>query len=527
MPDDDTSGMAKPAGAPPATLGELFAETVAQAPVAISITDAHANIIYVNRHFTDVTGYTSDEAIGRNESMLSDKRTPKAVYETLWATIKARRTWQGTLVNRHKSGSRYLAHVTIQPILNDGGEPTNYIGMHRDITEMYSLEQRVKNQKVLIEQVVDLMPVATVLIDEADTVVLDNQMYKTLISDLGQTEPSHLFLKILREDLGKDWHRLRAAGAGFRNREIRIDRRNHPAPRWYTCSGSWFSHGDDQVDTFFHDARTTYLLLTINDVTQQKRQEESQRINALRALLAEEERIQSLREALSGAVHHIESPLNLLTAAKTMLLRRGPEHQNGALLDILQQILEAGAQSVTHLKACIPADQSTAPTPVNINQLLHDTIILLTDRLLANGVVIDWKPTPALPSLMGVEARLRAMLKHIFDNAVEAMNQSGISRREVRISTWADDELVHIAIEDTGPGIADNLQIKVFEPFFSTKTDGLRRHTGMGLAMAQDVINQHQGLLHFDRTYHDGCRVLIQLPIHKERAQKIRSQSHG
>lgn len=516
-----------PAAAPGDLPNDLLAETVAQAPVAISITDDKANILYVNPTFTDITGYPPEESIGCNESMLSDKRTPKAVYEGLWATIQARKTWQGTLVNRHKSGRRYLAHVTISPILNRHGVATHYIGMHRDITDVYTLEQQVKNQNLLIESVVDLMPVATVLIDETERVVLDNQMYKTLISDLGHQEPSRLFLQILRTEFGDEWPRLKSKGLSFRNREVRIERGGYLKPRWYACSGSWFSRGDDRADNFFQDTRHTYLLLTLNDITQQKRHEEAQRINALRALLAEEEKIQSIREALSGAIHHIESPLNLLTAAKTMLLRRGMEHQNSALLEILQQILDAGAQSVSHLKACIPADISTASTPVSINQLLHETIVLLTERLLANGIVVDWKPTPALPNIMGVESRLRAMLKHVFDNAIEAMNQSGIRKRELRISTWSDQQLIHIGIEDTGPGIAEDLWVKVFEPFFSTKTDGARRHTGMGLAMAREVVNQHRGLMSFDQSYREGCRVLIQLPIHQDQSEVIRPYAHG
>ncbi|TAN47568.1 MAG: nitrogen fixation negative regulator NifL [Methylococcaceae bacterium] len=511
-----------------AVLRDLFEETVAQAPVAISITDSQANILYVNQNFAEVTGYAPEECIGRNESMLSDQRTPKAVYQALWQTIQARQTWQGTLVNRHKSGRRYLAHVSISPILDAQGHTSHYIGMHRDVTDVYTLEQQVKNQKVLIESVVDLMPMATVLIDEQDKVVLDNQMYKTLISDLGQQEPSQLFLPVLREALGEEWPRLQSKGhgfqealviplrGGFRNREVRIDRGGYLAPRWYACSGSWFSHSDGQVDNFFQGARHTYLLLTLNDITQQKRQEEAQRINAMRALLAEEEKCQSVREALLGAIHHIEAPLNLLTAAKNLAVRRDPEQQNSAFVELLQQILDAGAASVAHLKACIPPSCGASATSVNINQLIHETIVLLTERLLASGVVVDWRPTPVLPSLMGAEQRLRSVFKHLIENAVEAMNHSGIRRRELRIVTWSDNELVHIAIEDSGPGIADNLRVKVFEPFFSTRTDGGHGHTGMGLTMAQDVINQHQGLIRIDPTYRDGCRVLIQLPIHQE-----------
>ncbi len=157
----------------------LFLETVQQAPVAISITDNRANILYMNQAFSRVTGYAPEECIGHNESMLSDKKTPKAVYEELWKCLQAQRSWQGCLLNRHKNGRRYLADLTIAPIVNERQETTHYIGMHRDITDVYRLEQQVRQQKVLIETVVDSIPVAAVLLDETDRVVLNNRMYKT------------------------------------------------------------------------------------------------------------------------------------------------------------------------------------------------------------------------------------------------------------------------------------------------------------------------------------------------------------
>lgn len=505
----------------------LFAETVEQAPVAISITDDKANILYVNRAFTQVTGYAPEESIGRNESMLSDKNTPKAVYEELWSCIKAQRIWHGRLLNRHRDGRRYLADLTIAPILNDRRETTHYIGMHRDITEMYRLEQRVNQQKVLIETVVDSIPVATVLLDETDRVVLDNQMYKALSSDLGLSEPARTFIDILREDMADDWERMKQKKSGFQNREVRFDRGGHYAPRWYACAGSWFSHEDDRIEAFFQENRQIYLLLTLTDITQQKKQAEEIRVNALKALMAEEEKIQRVRETLSGAIHHIQGPINLIKAAKTMLTRRGLEPRNIALVDILDQIRLAGEQSVDHMKRCIPERNASAMTPVNLNQLLHETIMLLTDRLLATGIVVDWKPTPVLPALMGQESHLRTMFKQIVENAIEAMNQSGIVTRELRISTWSDDHLLHVSIEDTGPGIPDELRIKVFEPFFSTKNGGRAGHSGTGLTMAQEVINQHLGLIRIDPSYREGCRVRIQFNIHNTLSASERTSNHG
>ncbi len=357
--------------------------------------------------------------------------------------------------------------------------------------------------------------------------MLDNQAYKKLDSDLGLREPSRMFLDTLREEMGEEWERLRAKGLGFRNREIRYDRGGRHGPRWFACSGTWFNREDGSVDAFFHGKAHSYLLLTLDDITQQKKNEAEIRLNALKALMAEEEKIQSLRETLLGAMHHIQGPINLLNAAKTLLQRRGQEQQNAALLDILEQILTAGEESLARLKRCVPEAQEGAMVPVNINQLLHESLVLLTQRLLAAGVVIDWKPTPVLPTVMGLENRLRAMFKQILENAIDAMNQSGVKRRELRISTWPDEEVVHVCIEDSGPGIAENLCVKVFEPFFSTKNIGGQRHSGMGLTMAQDVINQHQGLIRFDQAYGEGCRVHIQLQTQARQDLKQNNHAHG
>jgi nitrogen fixation negative regulator NifL len=201
-----------PAGSPPTPAQELamtpmrlFMETVEQSPVAISITDHRADIIYVNRAFSRITGYTAEEAIGKNESMLSDQHTPPRIYEELWNCISKKQTWNGTLVNRHKTDGRYLADVTIAPILGPDGEVTHYVGIHRDVTDFYGLEQKVKNQKKLIETVVDSIPVAAVLLDGDGKVILDNQVYKGLTSDLGIVEPIQFFLGLLRDEMGERW----------------------------------------------------------------------------------------------------------------------------------------------------------------------------------------------------------------------------------------------------------------------------------------------------------------------------------
>jgi len=184
--------MSAPSELPP----QVFRQAVEQSALAISITDERANILYANPAFERVTGYAHSEVAGHNESILSYKVTPKLVYETLWAQLKRQRAWNGLLVNRRRDGSRYLADVTITPVVDADGRTSHFLGMHRDVTEMHRLERQVQNQKAMIESVVDAAQVAICLLDEDDRVVLDNQEYKKLIGDLDR-EPAATLLAAL------------------------------------------------------------------------------------------------------------------------------------------------------------------------------------------------------------------------------------------------------------------------------------------------------------------------------------------
>ena len=91
----------------------------------------------------------------------------------------------------------------VAPVLDDDNEPIHYLGMHRDVTELYALEQRVQNQKAMIENAVNAANVAMVLLDDDNQIVLDNLAYKTLAADLRPQEPSHVILAALQDEMGE------------------------------------------------------------------------------------------------------------------------------------------------------------------------------------------------------------------------------------------------------------------------------------------------------------------------------------
>ncbi|HQC72412.1 MAG TPA: nitrogen fixation negative regulator NifL [Candidatus Competibacteraceae bacterium] len=487
----------------------VFAKIVDQLTTAVCLTDTAAKILYVNRAFTDVTGYAAGEVIGKSTSMLSDQCTPPRVYEQMWRQIKRGQPWTGLLANRRRQDTVYLAELTVLPVRDEWAQTACFMGIYRDVTAMHHLEQQVHYQKALIESMVDAAPTVIALLDENGRVILDNHEYKKLVGDLRVREPAAEFLHALRETLG-DSFPWGGTEHGFRDKEVSFDPGGKGQPRWFSCSGVWFREQDSSAANFFKPVRQTYLLLMATEITSLKREQEAVGMNAMRALLAEQERVRSMREALQAAIFQMQGPLNLIAAAHDMLERRGVQG-DPALRHALRQATTTGQAALKRLRALIPEVPPETAAPVNINQLLREVLELCKQRLLAGGMIVDWKPAPMLPTITARASRLRGMFKQLLDNALDAMEGNRHQPRELRIVTGIRDQAVQITIEDTGPGIPPDLHWRIFEPFFTSKR--VATHVGLGLAMVQEVVNEQRGVIALDPGYTAGCRWQVSLPI--------------
>ncbi len=493
---------------------DIFRQTVEHAPIAISITDLQANIIYVNRAFTSITGYSSEEIIGQNEAVLSNGTTPRLVYQALWGRLAQKKPWSGVLVNRRRDNSLYLAELTVAPVLDEQNSPIYYLGMHRDTSDLHELEQRVNSQRLMIEAVLNASPAAMVVCDSQYRILLSNPSFQRLARDLTGQDNSHgQLLALLRDNLGAAFEALEKTGKPFSGREVSFDLGGR-TPRWLSCDGRAINTEDEHAQILFAHEEEHYLLLTLNDISGLRQKQEDSRLHALKALMAEEELMEGMRETFNGAIHRLQGPVNLISAAMRMLERRlGDNAENDPVLSAMREASAAGLEALENLSGSIPVRQEEARMPVNLNQLIREVITMSTDRLLAQGIVVNWQPALRLPWVMGAESGLRGMIKHLVDNAIESMSQSQSYDRELFISTSVENgKLVRMEITDTGPGIPEDLALKVFEPFFSTKKPhrGVR---GMGLTMVQEVVAQHAGMVHFDTHYKKGGRVIVELPF--------------
>lgn len=129
-----------------------LSQALKQSPASIIITDMEGTIEYVNPKFTEVTGFTSEEAIGQNPKMLKSGYHQQEFYKKLWETIKSKKEWKGELQNKRKNGELFWESASISPILNDQGEVTHYLSVKEDITEKKKAEQELISAKLKAEE---------------------------------------------------------------------------------------------------------------------------------------------------------------------------------------------------------------------------------------------------------------------------------------------------------------------------------------------------------------------------------------
>jgi len=123
---------------------ELRAAALQAAANGIVITDSQGAILWANHAFSELTGYSCDEAVGLNPRVLKSGQHDQAFYAEMWQTITSGQIWRGELINRRKDGSLYAEEMTITPVRSHEGEITNFIAIKQDVSERKRAESALR-----------------------------------------------------------------------------------------------------------------------------------------------------------------------------------------------------------------------------------------------------------------------------------------------------------------------------------------------------------------------------------------------
>jgi len=172
-----------------------LSKIVEQSPLSVVITDIKGHIEYVNQAFTKTTGYSFEEVKGQNPRILKTSNTSQEEYEKLWATITARKEWNGEFYNKKKNGEFFWENAIICPLIDEHDQITHFIGIKEDITEKKRDEEdRLQSQKMeavgkLAGGIAhDLNNILTVIIANSDLSLAEVDEHSELYENIVQIE---------------------------------------------------------------------------------------------------------------------------------------------------------------------------------------------------------------------------------------------------------------------------------------------------------------------------------------------------
>jgi two-component system sensor histidine kinase/response regulator len=153
----------------------LQAAALRSAANGIILTDKMGRILWVNPAFTTLTGYSAEEAIGRNPRLLKSGRQGRGFYRELWNTIRSGHVWHGELINRRKDGSLYNEEMTIAPVRNESGAIANFIAIKQDVTRRKQAEEDFRRSEEKFRKFVNFLPEIVFETDNRGTLTFANE----------------------------------------------------------------------------------------------------------------------------------------------------------------------------------------------------------------------------------------------------------------------------------------------------------------------------------------------------------------
>lgn len=227
------------------------------------------------------------------------------------------------------------------------------------------------------------------------------------------------------------------------------------------------------------------------------------------------EKLATTGKLLAHLSHELNNPIhNIRSALETVLSKTGDPSTKGTVEIAYEEIKRL--QKLVHqtLNFYRPGDKDKQPT--NINEILNDILSLSERTFTQKGITVEKRLQNVLPDAPCNSDQIRQVLLNLILNAQEAMPGGG----RLLVSSYSNDKWITVEVEDTGPGIPPENQSRIFDAFFTTKSQV--SGVGLGLSVSYEIMQQHGGELLLDSTYQNGARFIARLP----RSQELKNESN-
>lgn len=278
----------------------------------------------------------------------------------------------------------------------------------------------------------------------------------------------------------------------------------HHEYHWLSPDVRWFELRVDPLERHGDGG----AILTHLDISERRLAE--LRLEELRGQVAHLGRVATVGELAAAVSHELRQPLTAIrTNAETgtILLTRSPDDVSQAL-EIFRDITsdsERASEVIENIRMLLRRTEMT--TRVDLNAICRQAVRLVQREAWLRHTQLELTADPTLPPVLGDPVQLQQVLLNLVLNAVDAASSSADDRK-VTLRTALSDGMVELSVSDTGPGLPPTTQQHLFEPFFSSKPDGL----GLGLVIVRSIVERHHGRVRATNHGSGGAVFRIELP---------------
>jgi PAS domain S-box-containing protein len=487
---------------------DRFRTVANAAPVMIWMSGPDRLCTFFNNRSLDFTGRTVEQELGNGWTHGVHEHDRLRCVQAYEAAFDARQEFRIEYrLRRHDGEYRHVLDHGV-PRFTADGILLGYIGTCTDVTDIKRAQESVHEQRAFLRQVIDANPNFIFAKDREGRFTLANKA----VADAYGVKPHDLIGKT-----DTDFNRNAQEVEFFRRMDLEVmntmRERLIPEERITDAQGNVRWLQTVKVPIVGTDGRGTQVLGASTDITLRKTTEFE--LQKQRAELAHVARVALLGHLSASVAHELNQPLSaILSNARAGL--RFMSHEPpalGELRPILEDIIEANARAaeiIRGMRALLKKDEAPRFQSLDLPRLVTGVVALVHSDAIMQDVRIRLDLDDALPRVRGDRIQLQQVMLNILVNAFDAMRECPSDRRIVEITARREEPArVRVVISDRGPGLSPDALEKIFQPFYTTKPDGL----GMGLSICRAIIQAHGGALGAENNPEGGAAFYFTVPV--------------
>jgi len=441
----------------------------------------------VNKRFTELTGYASEEVLGKNPGFLKSGKHSETFYQDMWKRLLSGNEWRGEFCNKKKNGDIYWEHASISPVKNDEGLISNFVAVKEDVTLKKAMEDSLKNQNLFLQDLINTIPIPVFYTNPDGLITGYNECFKnyTGLTDvlLKQRSLSDLLLQDSKDqaNLIDMYHGQKEK---ILSKEI-LFRHANGKERNITLKLAKFENAQNELagliaamlDITEHRSLQRNLVETIEKVN----------IYARKAETASKAKSQFL----ANMSHEIRTPMNAIMGMLEILLLATSLDEEQK--DFVQTALDSANNLLVLINDILDISKIEARKLTFINknfdffQLLHSFLKSMKLQAEQKELSLTLDIHPDVPqNIKGDPDRIRQVLTNIVGNAIKFTEKGQVSLHVSLLENenTKDKFFVLFRVVDTGIGIEKAHQKTIFENFSQSDNSVTRAYGGAGLGLA-------------------------------------------